>query len=185
MKSLKTPSAWFLVAASSSVIALLALVGACSVRDSSNGTSEIESYDAAVHAQTTEAALAFIDAHPNSHLVGDLIESLQPDVAAQVCFDMPNGIAGRVAGSCQRTQDAVAIVPSAVPTPALAMAGPVIGATAGCAGVPPNLVPAVGNAVADVGSNTSSAVAAASVMPRPAQEKIAKTVVPPVQVAAA
>jgi hypothetical protein len=169
----------------SSMIALLALAGACSVRDSSNGTSEIESYDAAVHSQTTEDALAFINAHPNSHLVGDLIESLPPDVAAQVCFDMPNGIAGRVATSCQQTRDAAVILPPAMPTPALAIAGPVVSATAGCAGVPPNLMPAVGNAAADVESNTSSAVAAVPVTPHPASEKTAKTIVPPVQVAAA
>jgi hypothetical protein len=175
---------WLLVGAGSS-IALLALVGACSIHDSSSDRSEIESYDAAVHSQTANGALAFINAHPNSHLVGDLIESLPPDVAAQVCFDMPNGIAGRVARSCQQTQDAVAMLPVAAPTPALAIAGPVISTTTGCAGVPPNLMPAVGNAAADVGSTTSRAAATVPIESLSAPEETAKTVVPPVQIAAA
>jgi hypothetical protein len=71
-------------------------------------TSEIDGYDRAVSLQTKEAALAFLREFRSSHLVGDLIESLRPDLAREVCSDLPDGIA-RARRACeQRRQTAAA-----------------------------------------------------------------------------
>jgi SPOR domain len=56
--------------------------------------SEIDAYDRAVSSQTKEAALAFLNEFGSSHLVGDLIDSLRPEVARQVCADLPGGVSG-------------------------------------------------------------------------------------------
>lgn len=67
--------------------------------------SEIDSYDRAVTLQTKEAALAFLDEFGSSHLVGDLIESLRPDIARAVCADLPSGVL-RARRACERLKTA-------------------------------------------------------------------------------
>lgn len=54
--------------------------------------SEIDSYELAVTSQTKENALAFIEEYSSSHLIGDLIESLRPEVAHKVCANLFNGV---------------------------------------------------------------------------------------------
>ena len=63
--------------------------------------SEIDSYDRAVTSQSKEEALAFIEEFRSSHLIGDLIESLRPEVAREVCADLPNGIS-RARRACEQ-----------------------------------------------------------------------------------
>jgi hypothetical protein len=162
---------WFFVGAGSG-LALFALVGACSI---STSTAEIDSYDAAVQSQTAEGALAFINANRGSHLVGDLIESLPPNVAVHVCSELPSSVSGRTARSCQHMREVMATAPTA-PAPVLAAATPASGTGAsadslGCGGVPFNLAPAAGNAVAAIEPSTnlepikSKATAAKVVLP--------------------
>jgi hypothetical protein len=67
--------------------------------------SEIDSYDRAVTSETKEAALAFLDEFRSSHLVGDLIESLRPDVARAVCADLPSGVS-RARRACEQLRTA-------------------------------------------------------------------------------
>jgi hypothetical protein len=138
---------WFLVGLGSG-LALLTIVGACSM---STSTSEIDGYEVAVHSQTAEGALAFINANRGSHLVGDLIESLPPSVAVHVCSEMPSSVSGRTVRSCQHMREAVATTPTAS-APVLAAATLASGAGAsagnlGCGGV---LAPAAGNTVAAI-----------------------------------
>jgi hypothetical protein len=170
-------ASWFLAGAGSG-FALLAIVGACSI---STSTSEIENYDAAVQSQTAESALAFINANQGSHLVGDLIESLPPNVAVQVCSEMPSSASGRTARSCQHMREVVATTATA-PAPAFVAAAPVPGASAsadslGCGGVPFKLAPASGDTVAAVEPS-------ANVKPSKKKAATAKVVLP-VQVAEA
>jgi uncharacterized protein YgiM (DUF1202 family) len=54
--------------------------------------SEIDSYERAVTSQTKADALAFIEEFGSSHLLGDLIESLRPEIAHEVCADLPSGV---------------------------------------------------------------------------------------------
>jgi len=63
--------------------------------------SEIDSYDRAVTSQTKGDALAFIEEFGSSHLIGDLIESLRPEVAHEVCADLPSGIS-RARRACEQ-----------------------------------------------------------------------------------
>ena len=72
-----------LVLAGASAVALLA--GGASARA---GMSEMDSYTRAVASAGREDALAFINEFPESLLVDDLIESLPPVVAPQVCADL-------------------------------------------------------------------------------------------------
>jgi hypothetical protein len=67
--------------------------------------SEIDSYDRAVISQAKDAALAFIEEFRSSHLVGDLIESLRPDVARAVCTDLPSGVS-RARRACDQLRNA-------------------------------------------------------------------------------
>jgi hypothetical protein len=64
-------------------------------------TSEIDAYDRAVTSQSKENALAFLSEFRSSHLVGDLIESLRPDVAREVCADLPSGVS-RARQACEQ-----------------------------------------------------------------------------------
>jgi hypothetical protein len=86
--------------------ALLRLGGVAmlfAVSDSSLAqVSEVDSYERAVISQTKEDALAFIQEFRSSHLTGDLIESLRPEVAREVCADLPAAFQEHVtlAGSC-------------------------------------------------------------------------------------
>jgi hypothetical protein len=164
---------WFFFGAGNG-LALLAIVGACST----SSTSEIGSYDVAVQSQTAEGALAFINANRGSHLVGDLIESLPPNVAVQVCSEMPSNVSGRTARSCKHMREVMATTPTAT-APILAAAAPASSAGAsadslGCGGV---VAPAAGNAVAAIEPS-------ANVEPIKSKATTAK-VVRPVQVAEA
>jgi hypothetical protein len=143
-------TSWFLFGVGSG-IALLALVGACS---SSTNTSEIDAYDAAVQSSTAEGALAFIKTYRTSHLVSDLVESLPPNVAVQVCSDMPGGVSSSVARSCQHMQGMLAAIPPA-PAPVVAAAVPAMnagrsGSVSGCDGVAPGVAPPARDATASV-----------------------------------
>jgi len=62
--------------------------------------SEVDSYERAVISQTKEDALAFIEEFRSSHLTGDLIESLRPEVAREVCADLPSGVS-RARRACE------------------------------------------------------------------------------------
>jgi hypothetical protein len=55
-------------------------------------TSEIDSYDRAVTSQNREDAIAFLKNFRSSHLVGDLIDSLPPDMARQVCEETADDV---------------------------------------------------------------------------------------------
>ena len=63
--------------------------------------SEIDSYDRAVTSQAKTDALAFIEEFRTSHLIGDLIESLRPEVAREVCADLPSGVS-RARRACEQ-----------------------------------------------------------------------------------
>jgi hypothetical protein len=69
--------------------------------------SEIDSYDRAVTSQTKGDVLAFIKEFGSSHLIGDLIESLRPEVAHEVCADLPSG-ASRARRACEQFRKVVA-----------------------------------------------------------------------------
>jgi hypothetical protein len=86
-------------------------------------TSEIDSYDRAVTSQTKEDAIAFLRDFGSSHLVGDLIESLRPEVAHQVCTEVPAAIS-KARQACEQiearpsvevTEDVPAVAPVATP----------------------------------------------------------------------
>jgi hypothetical protein len=120
-------TSWFLFGLSTGV-ALLALVGACSI---STSTSEIDSYDAAVQSSTADGALAFIKTHPTSHLVTDLVESLPPNVAVQICGDLPAGTASKAVRACDQLRDTLAAKGTAPDgTIQLAAAAPIAAPTA-------------------------------------------------------
>src|SRR5262245_18580081 len=65
--------------------------------------SEVDSYERAVISQTKEDALAFIENFRSSHLTGDLIESLRPEVAREVCADLPGDVS-RAQRACEQLQ---------------------------------------------------------------------------------
>jgi hypothetical protein len=127
---------WVFGAGGSSVV-VLALAAACSV--GSGRSSEIDSYDSAVRTQSVAESRAFVDKFRTSHLVGDLIESLPPDVALQVCEDLPFGTSAKARRSCERLRDSIATQPAA-PNASIqvAAASPIVmptGAT-NCVGTP-------------------------------------------------
>jgi hypothetical protein len=95
-----------LLVAGGSAIALVASVGGAVSQ-----TSELDSYESAVRLQSKTEALAFIKAYPSSHLVGDLIESLRPEVAQQVCTDLHDGGPRRARNACKMLQAARAVAP--------------------------------------------------------------------------
>src|SRR5262252_8442697 len=55
--------------------------------------SEIDAFQQAINSQTEADATEFIKNFGSSHLVPDLIELLQPDVARAVCTSVSNGTA--------------------------------------------------------------------------------------------
>src|SRR5262245_3015376 len=75
-------------------VLLLLGVGAIVVADSigskSSKVEEVSSYQPAINAQNKAEALRFISAFRSSPLVGNLIRSLKPDVAQQVCAELPS-----------------------------------------------------------------------------------------------
>jgi hypothetical protein len=92
--------------AGGSGLAVSALFGACSI--GAGKSSEIDSYDLAVRTQSVAASRAFLEQYRTSHLVSDLIESLPPDVARQVCGDLPAGTSSKAVRACEQVRDAVA-----------------------------------------------------------------------------
>jgi hypothetical protein len=102
---------WTLTATSIGSLAVLALVAACS--NGTGETSEIDGYYSAVQTQNVNAAHAFVSQYRTSHLVGDLIESLRPDVALQICENLPAGTAREGVRSCRQLQDTIATNPAA------------------------------------------------------------------------
>jgi colicin import membrane protein len=110
-------NSWLYISAAGAIV-VLAIASACSIR---TDTSEIDSYQLAVKTQTKADALRFIEAFRTSHLVGDLIESLPPDVALQVCAEL----SGRAERSCEQLREIAAIAPaSSIPPQAPAPASP-------------------------------------------------------------
>src|SRR4029434_6654949 len=71
------------------------------------------SYDYAVSSASKERALAFLREFSSSHLVGDLIESLPPDVAQQVCAEMQGGGPAKARKACEAMRAALAVQPAA------------------------------------------------------------------------
>jgi hypothetical protein len=141
-----------LLVAGGSAIALVAGVGGAVSQ-----TSELDSYDSAVRLQSKTDALEFIRTFPSSHLVGDLIESLRPEVAQQVCADLRDGGPRRARNACKMLQAARAVAPV---EPA---AAPVASTSAGAAvsaepaevlsGVPEDPTPANAGIAVDNSSN--------------------------------
>lgn len=82
--------------------------------------SEIDAFQRAVNTQSPQDALAFIDRFGTSHLVPDLIDLLEPDVAVQVCSSLGDGPPS-ARNACERMTAAIATAPAAgaaAPTPA-------------------------------------------------------------------
>src|SRR5262245_47578900 len=90
-----------LLAAAANLIALASGGGRCLAQ-----MPEIDSYELAVRSQTKADALAFIETFHSSHLVGDLIESLSPEIAQQVCADLRGGGPERARRACAALQEA-------------------------------------------------------------------------------
>jgi hypothetical protein len=151
-------------------------------------TSEIDSYEAAVRSQSKAEALSFIKDFGSSHLVGDLIESLRPEVAQEVCTDLQGSGPTRARQACEVLRETLAsqldaqtaaIAPAAgaavevSPVPAGAATSPVVSSddeaedvqdaddTDDAGGVDPSAVPVASIAAVDPVSN--SAVTSASV----------------------
>jgi hypothetical protein len=87
---------------------LLPLVGGVTTIAASNAgaslqTSEIDGYESAVTMGTKEATLAFIHEFPTSHLVGDVIESLNVEVARDVCASLSGNFV-RARRACDELQ---------------------------------------------------------------------------------
>jgi hypothetical protein len=83
------------------LLATLTLVVTSATTDTEAAMSEIDSFEAAVMSPDKEAALTFIEQFRSSHLVDDLIELLRPEVAHDVCANLPSGAAG-AREACQR-----------------------------------------------------------------------------------
>ncbi len=119
--------------------------------------SELDAFQRAINTQSTQDALAFIDDYGSSHLVPDLIDLLEPDVAAQVCSSVRSP-SSRVRGACERVQRDVATAPAAStatttpaakPTVAPAIAAPAAPAAASTApAVKPTTAPAASGTLA-------------------------------------
>ena len=93
------------------VLGIGILVSISEVTAAKAATSEIDSYQMAVTSQRKEAALAFIDEFESSHLVGDLIDSLSPEVAREVCGSLSNGPSSAQA-ACARLKLPVVMQPA-------------------------------------------------------------------------
>ena len=76
---------------------------------STGQTSEIDIYEMAVRSQSKTEALNFIKAFHSSHLVDDLIQSLSPEVAQQVCADLNGGGPARARKACEALPKAVTV----------------------------------------------------------------------------
>jgi len=129
-------------------------------------TSEIDSYDAAVTSQSKAEALSFIRTFGSSHLVGDLIGSLPPEVAQQVCAELQGDGPARARKACEVIREAFAVqpvLPAAEIAPAAGSAAvdPVSTGADTSAGVSSEDEPAAGSAAVDpvsTGADTSAGV---------------------------
>ncbi len=101
---------------------LLFTAGACCIAlalyagGAASQTSEVDSYDAAVTSQSKTEALRFIKTFASSHLVGDLIESLPPQVAREVCAELKGSGPAKARKACDALPKALVAQP-AVPAP--------------------------------------------------------------------
>lgn len=75
--------------------------------------SEIDGFEQALAADSKEGVLDFVKAFPSSHLVIDLFELLPPDLAAQVCADLPSDVSSAGRRACNSLKDAIALAPAA------------------------------------------------------------------------
>ena len=131
---LSSRNSWLCISAAITFV-ILTIASACSMK---TGMSEIDSYQLAVKTQTKADALRFTEAFGTSHLVGDLIESLPPDVALQVCADLSGSAAGNAERSCEPLREIAAIAPaSSIPPPTTAPVSPQVSPTT----AEPRLVP--------------------------------------------
>jgi hypothetical protein len=140
-------------------VVVLALAAACSL--GAGGMSEIDSYDSAVRTQSVAESRAFVSKFRTSHLVGDLIESLPPDVALQVCEDLPFGTSAKARRSCEQLRDTIAAQPAAANTPVqLAASSPIAMSTAAsnCVGTSFDLPSTGGKPVAKAKRSTLTTV---------------------------
>jgi hypothetical protein len=80
--------------------------------------SELDAFQRAINTQNRQDALAFVNNFSSSHLVPDLIELLNPDVAMDVCNSMRSATS-RARSACDKVKRAVATAPAAG-TPTLA-----------------------------------------------------------------
>src|SRR5262245_13812215 len=71
--------------------------------------AEIDSYDYAVSSGSKERALAFIREFSSSHLVGDLIESLPPEVGQQVCTELHGSGPAKARKACETLRAAATV----------------------------------------------------------------------------
>jgi hypothetical protein len=133
---------WILAGAGGSSLVAAALFGACSI--DAGKSSEIDSYDLAARTQSVATSRAFLEQYRTSHLVSDLIESLPPDVALQVCGELPAGTSSEAVDACKQMRDAVAAKDTAPDGPIqLAAATPRVLPTAAsnCVARPADLPP--------------------------------------------
>jgi hypothetical protein len=77
--------------------------------------SEIDAYDRAVSSQSKDAALAFLREYRSSHLIVDMIESLRPDLAREVCTSLQGGGPGAARRACSSLPPADAAPSKQVP----------------------------------------------------------------------
>jgi hypothetical protein len=82
--------------------------------------SEIDAYDRAVSSQSKDAALAFLREYRSSHLIVDMIESLRPDLAREVCTNLQGGGPGAARRACSSLPPADAAQPKQAPVAKLA-----------------------------------------------------------------
>jgi hypothetical protein len=145
--------------------------------------SEIDGYDRAVTSQTKDDALAFLRKFRSSHLVGDLIESLRPDVAREVCAELPSGVSsarraceqlreapvaeaapGSGGDATGSTQSSVAAAPTqpieTQPIAGVAPAPATTGAAAAAPTTPPQIVAPRPSGQSQIGASSTTAAAA-------------------------
>jgi hypothetical protein len=98
---------------------VIGLVGVVPVSPSF-AQSEIDAYDRAVSSQSKDAVLAFLREYRSSHLVVDMIESLRPDLAREVCTSLQGGGPGAARRACSSLPPADAAQPKQAPIGKLA-----------------------------------------------------------------
>src|SRR5262245_29407020 len=111
-------------------------------------TIEIISYQAAVYSQSRAEALRFISTFSSSHLVADLVVSLKPEVAEQVCADLQGGGPRKAQQACEvlhqtLTAQRSATANKAAPAVDIAIVSPVSAGGDASAGVASDFEPRV------------------------------------------